>query len=47
MQRLVQVTLVTALVLLLLAMPLGNHAQRTGTMPVLGVLNTLHATPSH
>jgi ABC-type uncharacterized transport system substrate-binding protein len=46
MQRLVQVTLVTALVLLLLAMPPGAHAQRTGTMPVVGVLNTFHATSS-
>src|SRR5262249_45298360 len=46
-QMLVQVMLATALALLLLAVPPGAHAQRTGTMPAVGVLNTFHATPSH
>jgi putative ABC transport system substrate-binding protein len=44
---LVQVTLTTALALLLLAVPPGAHAQKTGKMPLVGVLITFHATPDH
>ena len=47
MRMLVQGTLATALALLLLAVPPSAQAQRTGTMPVVGVLITFHATPSH
>jgi putative ABC transport system substrate-binding protein len=43
----VQVTLATTLALLLLAVPPGAHAQQTGKLPVVGVLNTFHATPGH
>jgi putative tryptophan/tyrosine transport system substrate-binding protein len=44
---LVQITLGTALALLLLAVPPGAHSQQTGKLPVVGVLNTFHATPGH
>jgi putative ABC transport system substrate-binding protein len=47
MWMLVQVTLTTALALLLLAVPPGAQAQRTGKMPLVGVLHTFHATPGH
>jgi ABC-type uncharacterized transport system substrate-binding protein len=47
MWMLVQVTLATTLALLLLAVPPGAQAQRTGKMPLVGVLQTFHATPSH
>src|SRR6266849_3760776 len=47
MRMLVQVTLATALALLLLAVPPGAQAQRTGKMPLVGVLITFHSTPSH
>ena len=39
--------LLPALALLLLAMPPGTQAQRTGKIPVVGVLHTFHATPGH
>jgi ABC-type uncharacterized transport system substrate-binding protein len=47
MWMLVQVTLATTLALLLLAVPPGAQAQRTGKMPLVGVLHTFHATPGH
>lgn len=47
MRMLVKVTLATALALLLLAVPPGARAQRTGKMPLVGVLITFHATPGH
>jgi putative ABC transport system substrate-binding protein len=43
----VQVTLATTLAFLLLAVPPGAQAQQTGKMPLVGVLHTFHATPSH
>jgi hypothetical protein len=47
MRRLVKITLATALVLLLLAVPPSAQTQRTGTMPRVGVLNTFHSTPDY
>jgi putative ABC transport system substrate-binding protein len=47
MWMLVQVMLATTLALLLLAVPPSAQAQRTGKMPLVGVLITFHSTPGH